>query len=299
MFGLQTLLASSVVSTLIYALIGIAIIGVAYFFYNRYQQQQREQNQHRGFSPLRKERRKRTAAVQNHTANSLHLQENAGHILQGIQQQQTHLGALIGEFETALKNVQDIDVELGQTNHNLRDRIISPIEELIKKMQAQYQRMHEQLVQLSAAFSETNRTIIQREQEISHIVHNLSSIESSAYTGVSQLQIGLASIADIRKSMNRKTQEIKELKDKNSVLNRNLRDLTEKTQKLVEIRELQQQRIDELEACNAENLDPIHSNRRTTLSPSFKLFNPTEPPEGYTSKNNTQYRRTNGLGKFE
>lgn len=274
MFGLQTLLTSSLASTLTYALIGIAIIGVVYFFYKRHQQQQSEQNQHTEFEPVRHERAKRLEKIQNHSTNSLDLQKNADQILQAIQQQQTHLETLIGEFGTTLQTIQSIDVELGQANHNLRDKIITPFEGLIKKMQVQYHDMHQQLLNLSSAFIETNRTIIQREKELSQIVDNLKSIESNAHTGVSQLQTGLASIANIRSSIERKTRENKAIKEKNTDLTKHLKELTRKFKTLSEINDLQQRRIEELESSHTELDEPSsQSDRRATLPPSNKFFN--------------------------
>ncbi len=251
MFGMQAFLATSLGSLLTYVMISAALLGIAYFCYSRLRQQH-AQNQNAEFAPIRQEREQRDIQVQEHVADSLSIQENANQILTGIQQQQTHLGLLIQDFDLVLGNVQAIDADLEQTNHSLQERIITPISQLLQKMQTQFQAMSEQLSRLSNAFTESNQAIVARERDLAQIVHTFAEIEANAQVGMSQLN----SIATIRKSLHRKTQKIKELE-------KTLAELTENHVALVEIADKQEKMIDGM-------LGSPERERRSSLPSSYK-----------------------------
>ena len=268
MFGIQSLL-TGLSGFFTYIGIGVVAILIAYVLYSHFKNR-RSEHRSPDFSHHRRAREQRMDQVQNYTSqNTLRLQQQSGEILTGIQQQQAHFGSLIQDFAQNLQTIHTVGEDLDQTSTSLRDRIINPLNTLLERMQSQYQLMSEQISQLASALTSTTSAMLEREQELAEIVQNLRDIESSAQTGMSQLNSGLDAIVDIRNLLDQKTKRIQSLEKTNDSLTESLVKLTSQTQRLADLNERQERLIELLRST--ENAPP-YAQTRASLTPNYNKY---------------------------
>lgn len=271
MFGIQSLL-TGLSGFFTHIGIGVVAILIAYALYTHLKSRHTE-SRSPDFSHHRRAREQRMNQVQTYTSeNTLRLQKQSGEILTGIQEQQAHFGSLIQDFAQNLQTIHTVGEDLDQTSSSLRDIIITPLNILLERMQTQYQLMSDQISQLASALTSTTSAMVEREQELAQIVKNLREIESSAQTGMSQLNSGLDAIVDIRNLLEQKTKRIQSLEKTNDSLTESLVRLSSQTQRLAELNERQERLIELLRP--SANTHPLpNTQKRSSLSPYSKHSN--------------------------
>ena len=279
MFGIQTLLATGTGTLLIYALIGIAVFGVAYYFYSRWHHQHRLK-QNSEFTPIHDARDQRAAQVRERAVNASLTQENAAQIVTNMQQLQAELITLIPEFNAALKSTETIDTRLVKTDTDLQKSVILPFGALLPKIETRFNEIFNQVSDLSKAYIESIKELDALKKELAQIVRIFDKIQSTAQFIMSQLK----AFPNILQSLTDKTQRIhdleKRIRDREKVID----ELTVVTEILLKNIEHQEGVIAELEKITRK-IPPSQGRKENTMS---LFYVPKKPDSKHSYGNQKQ-----------
>ena len=228
-------LGSALTSLFTYIGFGVVVLAILYGFYRYYQY--RNPPPEAEFSDIEAQRQQRVQEVRTYTiSTSVELQQQTEHILTGIQQEREHLENLIVELSQNTQDIQSNQAVLQTTTQELQGTVINPFQAFLDKVKLSFQTMSEQINQLIAIYTVSNKALIDREKELATILENLYSADRS-----------LRSIGDIRDSIATKDRKINHLQEQVKELAKKINEMVAERDDYEKIIQAQKQLIEVLE----------------------------------------------------